>query len=180
MKMYPLRNKLVLIVGLGVVVLFSVVAYAASSTILGVGINANSQIIDGPATMTARRLTISAGEVGGWHYHPGLITAVVTRGTVTVEDGCGGAETFTAGQAFEKNDGRVHRAINPGSVEEEEYNMFIMPQGSPFTVNIPGNQRLCGPPKVADECKDNGWMNFNFPQAFNNQGECVSFIAARK
>lgn len=180
MKIDSHKEKLVLIVALGVVILFSVVAYAASSTILGVGINTNSQIVNGPATMTARRLTIPAGETGGWHYHPGLITAVVTRGTVIVEDGCGGQEAFTAGQAFEKNDGRVHRAINPGSEEEEEYNMFIMPQGSPFTVNIPGNQRLCGPPKVVDECQNNGWTTFSFPQAFNNQGECVSFVAAQQ
>jgi quercetin dioxygenase-like cupin family protein len=180
MKMNPLRNKPVLLVGLGALALFSIVAYAASSTILGVGTNAHSEIINGPATMTARRLTIPAGEVGGWHYHPGLITAVVTRGTVTIEDGCGGAETFTAGQAFEKNDGRVHRAINPGTEEEEEYNMFIVPQGNPITVNIPNNQRLCGPPRVKDECKNTGWMNFNYPQAFNNQGECVSFVAARQ
>ena len=180
MKLNPFKNKLVLVVGLGVVILFSVVAYAASSTILGVGINADSQIINGPATMTARRLTIPAGEVGGWHYHPGLITAVVTRGAVTVEDGCGGAETFTAGQAFEKNDGRVHRAINPGAEEEEEYNMFIMPQGSPFTVNIPGNQRLCGPPREKEECKHGGWTNFNFPQTFADQRECLSFVKDRR
>jgi quercetin dioxygenase-like cupin family protein len=180
MKMNPLKFKLVLIVGVSAVILFGVVAYAASSTILGVGTNPQSQIINGPATMTARRLTIPPGEVGGWHYHPGLITAVVTRGTVIVEDGCGGSETFTAGQAFEKNDGRVHRAINPGTVEEEEYNMFIVPQGDPFTVNIPSNQRLCGPALKVEECKDNGWMNFNYPQAFNNQGECVSFVTASK
>jgi hypothetical protein len=83
----PLRHRLALVVSLSVVVLFGAVVYAATSTILGVGTNPNSQIVSGPATMTARRLTIPAGEVGGWHYHPGLITAVVTRGTVIVEDG---------------------------------------------------------------------------------------------
>src|SRR5213083_1180016 len=48
MKMNPLRNKLVLLVGLGALALFTVVAYAASSTILGVGTNAHSEIINGP------------------------------------------------------------------------------------------------------------------------------------
>ena len=176
MKMNPLRNRLALVGSLSVAVLLSAVAYAATSTILGVGTSLYSQIVNGPATLTARRLTIPAGETGVWHYHPGLITAVVTRGTVTVEDGCGGAETFTAGQAFEKSNGRVHRAINPGTVEEEEYNMFIVPQGNPITVNIPNNQRLCGPTLVADECKDNGWMKFSYPHAFNNEGECVSAV----
>lgn len=174
--MNPLRDRLVLVVSLSAVVLFGAVAYVATSTILGVGTSLHSQIVNGPATMTARRLTTPAGEVGGWHYHPGLMAAVVTRGTVTVEDGCGGAETFTAGQAFEKNDGRVHRAINPGTEEEEEYNMFIVSRGNPITVSIPNNQRLCGPALAVDECKDNGWMKFNYPHAFKNQGECVGSV----
>jgi hypothetical protein len=180
MKKNPLRTRLVLMISLSIIVLCGVIAYAATPTTLGVANNVNSQIANGPATLTARKLVIPAGEIGGWHYHPGTITAVVTRGTVTVEDGCGGGETFTVGQGFEKSDRRVHRAINPGDVEEEEYNTFIMPQGNPITVNIPGNQQLCGPALNEDECKDNGWMNFNFPQAFNNQGECVSFVAANK
>ena len=57
MKLKTLRKKLLLTAGLSVVVLFGVIAYAASSTILGVGLNANSGIIGGPATMTARKLT---------------------------------------------------------------------------------------------------------------------------
>jgi len=35
---------------------------------------------------------------------------------------------FTKGQAFEKIDGRVHRAVNRGTVDAVEYNMFIVPQ----------------------------------------------------
>lgn len=175
MRLKLFKTKLVMIVAL-LAAVYAVVAYAATSTILGVGTESFSPIVNGPATMTARRLTIPAGEVGGWHYHPGLITAVVTRGVVDVEDGCGSVERFTAGEAFEKNDGRVHRAINPGTEEEEEFNMFIMPLGTPFTVNIPGNQRLCGPALSVEECKDNGWMNFTYPHAFNNQGECVAFV----
>jgi quercetin dioxygenase-like cupin family protein len=174
------KRRRMLMASLSIAFLLTVVVYAATPTILGIGTASHSDIVGGPATLTVRKLTIPAGEVGGWHYHPGLITAVITRGTVTVEDGCGGAETFTAGQAFEKKDGRVHRAINPGTVEEEEFNMFIVPEGNPITVNIPGNQRLCGPALSVDECKDNGWMNFNFPHAFNNQGECVSFVTTGK
>src|SRR5215831_64649 len=107
------RRRLALGVCVSVAILVGVVVYAASSTILGVGTVAHSNIVGGPATMTARRLTIPPKEVGGWHYHPGLITAVIKNGTVNVEDGCGQIETFNAGDAFEKNDGRVHRAINP-------------------------------------------------------------------
>lgn len=180
MQTNPLRKKLALVVGLGVIGLFGVIAYAASSTILGVGTVAHSEILNGPATFTARKLTIPPGEVGVWHYHPGFITSVIKRGTVTVEDGCGGGETFNAGQGFEKSDGRIHRAINPGAEELEEYNMFIMPQGNPITVNVPDNQRLCGPARNVDECKDGGWMNFTYPTSFNNQGECVQSVLQRQ
>jgi hypothetical protein len=33
----------------------------------------------------------------------------------------------------------------------------------------------CDPPANADQCKKNGWMNFNFPRTFKNQGDCVSY-----
>jgi Tol biopolymer transport system component len=33
-----------------------------------------------------------------------------------------------------------------------------------------------GPPTRKDQCKDNGWIRFDFPRAFTNQGDCLSFI----
>ncbi len=103
----------------------------------------------------------------------------VNRGSVTIEDGCGGAETFGPGQAFEQIGGRVHRAVNYSGETVEEHNMFVNPLSDiRLTVNLPG--QLCGPARNVGECKDNGWRNFNHPHAFNNQGECVSFIKARK
>jgi uncharacterized delta-60 repeat protein len=109
-------------------------------------------------------------------YHPGPVFNVVTRGTVTVEDGCGGDEVFTQGQGFEKIGGRIHRAKNFGTVESFEYNAFVVPEGSPITVNIPNNERLCGPPRSVPECKDGGWMAFSHPRRFANQGDCLGFV----
>jgi quercetin dioxygenase-like cupin family protein len=176
MKAKFLRHKLALVVGLSAIVLLGVVAYAATSIILAVGTIPHSELIDGPATVTARQLLIPPGEVGAWHYHPGLLISVVKRGTVTIEDGCGGEETFTAGQAFEQIGGRVHRAKNLGTEEVEEYNMFVAPEGSPFTVNIPNNERRCGPPRSVNECKDGGWMNFTHPRSFKKQRDCIRFV----
>ena len=176
MKTKLLRNKLALVVGLSVVVLFGVIAYAATSVILAVGTIPHSELIDGPATVTARQLIIPPGEVGAWHYHPGTLISVVKRGTVTIEDGCGGEETFTAGQAFEQIGGRVHRAKNLGDEEVEEYNMFIVPEGSPFTVNIPNNEGRCGPPQSVNECRDGGWMNFTHPRNFTSQRDCKQYV----
>jgi quercetin dioxygenase-like cupin family protein len=180
MRMNFMRNKLAqLIVGLSGLALFGITAYAAITNVLAVGTNSHSDILDGPATITVRTISFAPGELGAWHYHPGPLVNVVTQGTVTVEDGCGGEQSFTPGQAFEEG-GRVHRPKNLGSEPTFAYQTFIVPLGNPTTVNIPNNQRLCGPARKVDECKDDGWMNFNFPQAFNNQGECVSFVQAQK
>ena len=36
---------------------------------------------------------------------------------------------------------------------------------------------LVGPPQSADACRKGAWQTFNFPVAFVNQGDCVSFVA---
>lgn len=34
---------------------------------------------------------------------------------------------------------------------------------------------VCDSPANADQCKNGGWMNFNSPRTFKNQGDCVSY-----
>lgn len=180
MKTNHLRNKLALVVGLSIVTLFGVIAYAATTVILAVGTIPHSEFFNGPATVTVRTLTIAPGEVLAWHYHPGYAFNVVKSGTLTVEDGCGGEETLTAGEAFEELDGRVHRAKNLSTTENVVvYNTFIVPQGQPTTMNIPNNERRCGPPRTVSECKDEGWMTFSQPSSFSSQGECVQYVNHR-
>ncbi|MEP6820500.1 MAG: cupin domain-containing protein [bacterium] len=178
MKTKTLSKGLIVAIGLGVVV-FGATVYSATTNILAVGTISNSQLFDGPATVTVRTLTITPGEVLAWHYHPGYAFNVVKSGTLTVEDGCGGIETLTPGQAFEEMDGRVHLAKNLGSTDVVVYNTFIMPQGKPTTRNILGNERRCGPPESVDECKNDGWLNFTHPQSFIDQGQCVDFVRHR-
>ncbi len=179
MKMNFLKNRLALVVGLSVAALFGVTAYAAVSEVIAVGTMAHSELLGGPASVTMRRLTIAPGEVLGWHYHPGVgAYTIVKRGTLAVEDGCGGETVYTAGQAFLEPPNRVHRGKNYSTTDEvETVQTFIVPLGSPISVSTP---QLCGAPASVAECKNDGWMNFNYPDAFNNQGECVSFIKARK
>ena len=174
-----LTRKKVILVGLMVVVLGGVTTYAAVIDILGVGNIPHSDVIGGPATVTVRTLSFAPGEVGAWHYHPGPLFNVVKEGVVTVEDGCGGEQSYSVGQAFEEG-GRVHRPKNLGGVPTFAYQTFVVPLGNPTTVNISGNQRLCGPVRNVDECKDEGWRKFDFPHAFNNQGECMAFIESRR
>ena len=182
------RTRLVLIIGGLFAATFGVISYAQTSTptILGQGNMEYSELTGGPATFTARRLIIEAGApASAWHYHPGMILAAVgdrtepitNNGSVTIEDGCGGSETFGPGQAFHQIDGRVHRAVNNSGQNVEEHNMFINAQGSPLTVNLPGQQ--CGPPKDVDECMNDSWANFDFPTTFENQGACIKYVINR-
>ena len=162
------------------VLLVGVTAYAAVTNILAVGTIPNSELFNGPATVTVRTLTIAPGEVLPWHYHPGYAYNVVKSGTLTVEDGCGGEESLTPGQAFEEMAGEVHRAKNLSATEPVVvYNTFVIPAGLPTTRNIPNNERRCGPPSDANECKDGGWLNFNFPSSFESQGQCIDFVRHR-
>jgi quercetin dioxygenase-like cupin family protein len=156
------------------------VVYAAVPLELWVGTSDHIGLWNGPSTLTARTLKTPVGETTGpWHYHPGYVYNVVRQGTITVEDGCGAVETYSAGQAFETSQGRVHRAYNLGGEDAIESNMFVGPPGRPITVKIPDNERRCGPPSTADECKGDGWANFNFPGTFANQGQCVDFVRNR-
>jgi quercetin dioxygenase-like cupin family protein len=183
MKIRTMSRGLVTAISLGAI-LFGVIAYAASTLILAVGTIPNSQLFDGPATVTVRTLTIKPGETLAWHYHPGYAFNVVKSGALTVEDGCGGEETLTPApsleSAFEEMDGRVHRAKNLSTTEDAVvYNTFIVPQGKPTTVNIPGNERRCGPPSDVNECKDDDWVKFTHPRSFIDQGDCVQYVRHR-
>ncbi len=182
MRVKTWSKGLVIAISLGVILL-GVTVYAAATLVLAVGTIPNSEFFDGPATVTVRTLTIRPGEVLAWHYHPGYAYNVVSSGTLTVEDGCGGEETLTAGQAssaFEELDGRVHRAKNLSHTDEVVvYNTFIVPQGKPTTVNIPNNERRCGPPSDVNECKDDGWEKFTHPRSFSDQGDCVQYVRHR-
>jgi len=39
---------------------------------------------------------------------------------------------------------------------------------------------LVGPPANQDECKKGGWMTFNHPRTFKNQGDCIQFVNTGK
>ena len=160
--------------------LFAAVVYAAITVILAVGTIPDSAFFGGPATVTVRTLTIQPGEALPWHYHPGYAFNVVKSGVLTVEDGCTQQdETLTAGQAFEETQGHVHRAKNLGADPVVVYNTFLVPQGRPTTVNIPNNERKCGPPSTLDECMFGRWETFSWPYPFINQGECVAYLRHR-
>jgi quercetin dioxygenase-like cupin family protein len=174
-------RTLILSIGVALLLIGSVVSYAA---IVVFRYNATSDHIglqNGPALVTARVLNTPVGEItGGWHYHPGYVYNVVRQGTITIEDGCGAIRQYSAGEAFETSEGRVHRAYNLGSEDAIEYNMFVGPPGRPIGVNIPNNEHRCGPPSAVAECRDGGWRSFNHPSPFAEQGACIAYVNNRK
>lgn len=185
-------GKLAMAICAGALFFFSVTAYSGAAqsgvgtapysetNVIAVGTIDHSELFNGPATVTVRQLTIFPGEILAWHHHPGRAYNVIKSGTMTVEDGCGGEEVLTAGQAFEEVDGRVHRAKNLGTDNVVVINTFIVPQGMPTTINTPNNQRLCGPPTTAEECKSGGWMTFTHPRAFTSKGDCIQYVLTGK
>jgi len=176
-----LKTRLMLAIGAGSLVIGGTIAYAVTverwdgtSDFIG--------LAGGPARLVARKLTTHVGETtGAWHYHPGYVYNVVAEGTITVEDGCGEVKLYSAGQAFETSEGRVHRAYNLGTVDAVEYNMFVNLGAGNATITkpIPNNEQRCGPPSTVDECKDAGWEKFDWPSAFATQGECVAYVNNR-
>jgi hypothetical protein len=172
------RSKLTLIVGISLLAIG--VTYATVVVERWDGSSPYIGLWKGPATLTARTLKTAVGETTGpWHYHPGYVYNVVRQGTITIEDGCGAVQTYSAGQAFETSTGRVHRAYNLGSEDAIESNMFVVPPGRPITVFIPNNERRCGPPSKEEECEDGGWESFNHPAPFSNQRECTAYVEHR-
>ena len=175
------RNVRILSISAAVLAVGAVVAYAAIVVFRFDATSNHIGLMGGPAQVTARILNTPVGETtGGWHYHPGYVYNVVTQGTITIEDGCGQISSYSKGDAFETSEGRVHRAYNLGAEDAIEYNMFVGPQGRPIGVNIPGNERRCGPPSTIAECQNGGWMTFNHPYPFSNQGACVEYVNHRK
>lgn len=153
-------------------------ASAAVSQVIATGTMEHAEQFGGPATILMRRLTIAPGEVLGWHAHPGVgAYTVVKRGTLVIEDGCGGETTYAAGQAFLEPANRVHRGKNLGTEEVETVQMFLVRAGTSISIST---SQVCGAPATVNECKNDGWTTFTYPRAFTSQGDCVQSMMAGK
>ena len=168
------HRKLVLAVALGIVTLLGITAYAVTTTPLAAGTIGFYAPFAGPADVRMSKTTMLPGETTGWHLHPGTVYVVVTKGTLTLESGCGEVNVYPAGAAFAEQESNVHRAVNYGADPLEFFATGIRRAGSPGRINFDGPR--CGPPTDKDQCKDGGWVNFNLPRSFDSQGDCVSFV----
>ncbi|MEZ5738653.1 MAG: hypothetical protein R3E68_03765 [Burkholderiaceae bacterium] len=168
---------------------------AAADSVITPGNIEGVGLYDGNAIVVHRTLTTFKNEnTGGWHYHPGYVYNVVVSGTIAVQDGCDAEpRLYSAGQAFETSDGRVHRAFVPkepgkdtGNADAVEQNMFILPpelrnaEGKPILGRgVPDSMGHCGPPAKAGECGNDGWRKFDFPKKFASADDCSKYVANR-
>jgi quercetin dioxygenase-like cupin family protein len=178
MKKIISKRKHALAVGFCAVTLLGITAYAVTTTPLAAGTIAFYAPLAGPADVRMSNTTMLPGETTGWHLHPGTVYVVVTKGTLTLESGCGEVNVYPAGAAFSEQETNVHRAVNYGADPLEFFATGIRPAGSPGRINFDGPR--CGPPISIDQCKENEWMNFNFPRSFENLGDCVSYVETGK
>jgi quercetin dioxygenase-like cupin family protein len=115
-------------------------------------------ILDGPAkvkkdgtTLKVRRdttvrafdLTYPAGSYSGWHYHPGIVVAVVLKGSVVRELTDCSTQTFGEGQAF--TEVGAHYVYNPGTDDAVLKITQILPARDAATPRL----ELVRPPRCA-------------------------------
>jgi quercetin dioxygenase-like cupin family protein len=174
MKKVISNRKLTHLLVLYAITLCTVTAYALTTVQLAKGTIPFSTLFNGPADVVMNQITMQPGDTIAWHYHPGRAYVIVKSGTITEDEGCGGSEVFTAGQAFEEPVPRVHQVRNTGTVPAELFTINIRASGQAGAIQTGGP--LCGPPTSKDQCKGDGWVNFNFPRSFENQGECVNSV----
>ncbi len=169
-----MNRKSIFVMLLGCGGILAATVYALTNVAVAVGTIDFYQPFGGPARVTVAHTTMQPGEDNGWHSHPGQVSVVVTSGTLTLEEGCGGSRTFNPGQALTEVSTDIHRAVNNGTVPLEFYATLIVPSSQPNRISYPGP--LCGPPANTDACKDGGWSKFDFPRTFTNEGDCVSLV----
>ena len=81
-------------------------------------------------------------------------------------------------------------AIDQGNATGTDQRGFARPVDNPAIANATsGNgadigafevQTANAMPTTKEQCKNGGWMNFTFPRAFKNQGDCIQFVNTGK
>jgi hypothetical protein len=54
------------------------------------------------------------------------------------------------------------------------------PEPTPTPTPIPTPTPQVEPPTNKEQCKNGGWLTFNAPRAFKNQGDCIQFVNTGK
>ena len=73
------------------------------------------------------------GSAEGKHTHPAEVYAFVQEGTISLENEGNPTVTLKAGEVFHLLPGKVHQAINNGSVTAKLAAVFVAEKGKPLT-----------------------------------------------
>jgi quercetin dioxygenase-like cupin family protein len=110
-----------------------------TGTILAQGTSAGTLKVKakGRTDVIVRSITIAPGGSTGWHYHSGQLIAVVKSGTLTRTLQDCSVEVTTTGTSFIEPAGarHVHIGRNLGTEPVELYVTYLVPEGSPLSVD---------------------------------------------
>lgn len=110
-----------------------------TGTVLAKGTSAGTLKVkaEGRTDVIVRTITIEPGGSTGWHYHPGPLIAVVKSGTLTRTLHDCSVEATPAGTSFIEPSGshHVHIGRNLGTEPVELYATYLVPEGSPLSVD---------------------------------------------
>ncbi|HSP95128.1 MAG TPA: cupin domain-containing protein [Thermoanaerobaculia bacterium] len=76
------------------------------------------------------------GGAEGKHTHPAEVFAFMLEGTITLENEGNPTTTLKAGDVFHVLPGKVHQAINNGSVTAKLAAVFVAEKGKPLTTQV--------------------------------------------
>lgn len=93
---------------------------------------------NGPANAEMVGLTLKPGDVIPWHYHQGPAYVIVSRGTLTEDDGCGQVRQFGAGSAFNEEPGHIHQVSNQSRGAVVLYFAAVYPVDSQDAIFVDG------------------------------------------
>ena len=93
-----------------------------------------------PATAEMVGFTLRQGEGVPFHYHEAPSFVIVTKGTLTEDDGCGNIVTWGAGSAFTEEPGHIHQVYNEGPRVVSVYFSDIYPADSTDAIFVDGPQ----------------------------------------
>lgn len=90
--------------------------------------------VDGPVTMTYRRITIPPGAGTGLHCHHGQLLAIVEQGELTHHAPVypGGVHVYSAGDSLVEGAGYVHEGVNEGDEDVVLLVTYVIEEGMPL------------------------------------------------
>jgi quercetin dioxygenase-like cupin family protein len=126
----------------GLLVLTAVIVCAAAAHALSFAFFVQGTLSDyGPFRETVNvemyEITLSQGNVTGWHTHPGPAYVVVSKGAIVEDHGCGATVEHAAGSAFYEDTGEVHNVANLRGEAAKLYVMQIVPLNTPDLTEVP-------------------------------------------